>query len=143
VPDETSPVRPRHRLVDLPQIGDDRGWLLVAEEEAQVPFDIRRLFVLHSLPEGANRGHHAHREQHQFLMFLAGGCEVVVDDGRVQHSVTLESCSKALYAPPMLWLELRNFLPGSICAVLVSGPYDEADYIRDRAEYRRLIGTGA
>jgi hypothetical protein len=120
-------------------IGDDRGWLLVAEEEAQVPFDIRRIFVLHSLPEGANRGHHAHREQHQFLMMLSGGCEVIVDDGRLRHSVRLESCSRALYAPPMLWLELRDFQPSSICAVLVSGQYDEADYIRDRTEYQRLI----
>ena len=129
-----------HRLIDLPHIGDERGWLLVAEEQAQVPFDIHRLFVLHSLPEGANRGHHAHREQHQFLILLSGGCEVIVDNGAVRHSVALKTCSKALYAPPMLWLELHNFQPGSICAVLVSGRYDEADYIRDRAEYLKLAG---
>ena len=143
MPDEVplAGVSARHRLIDLLDIGDERGWLLVAEEQAQVPFDIHRLFVLHSLPEGASRGHHAHREQHQFLILLSGGCQVIVDDGAARHSVALETCSKALYAPPMLWLELRDFQPGSICAVLVSGRYDETDYIRDRTEFLKLAGT--
>lgn len=96
------------------------------------------MFVLHSIAEGASRGHHAHREQHQFVVLLSGGCEIIVDDGHTRHSIILDDCSKALYAPPMLWLELRDFQPNSICAVLVSGLYDESDYIRDRMEFESL-----
>lgn len=112
--------------------------LLVAQAHAAVPFDIKRLFVLYALPEGARRGYHAHREQHQFVVMLAGACEVVVDNGDTRETVLLARPSTALYAPPMLWLELGSFTPGAVCAVLTSGEYDEADYIRDRAEFEAL-----
>lgn len=130
--------RPVHRLVDLPEIGDETGYVLIAQAEAQVPFDIRRLFVLHRLPEGGTRGHHAHRAQHQLLIMLAGRCEAVVDDGVTRTAVTLDDPARALYLPPMLWLELGAFSAGAICAVLTSGDYDPADYVRDRAEFEAL-----
>ena len=31
----------------------------------------------------------------------------------------------------MVWRELDNFSSGSVCLVLASEPYDEADYFRD------------
>ena len=43
----------------------------------------------------------------------------------------------------MLWLELGDFAPGSICTVLTSGAYDEADYIRDRDEFEQLTSQQA
>jgi len=134
------PERPAHRLIDLPDIGDEDGYVLVAQAEAQVPFDIRRLFVLHRLPEGAVRGHHAHRAQHQFLIMLAGRCEAVIDDGARRTTLSLDDPTRALYLPPMLWLELGGFTSGSVCAVLTSGDYDPADYVRDRAEFEALAG---
>ncbi|MES2096948.1 MAG: FdtA/QdtA family cupin domain-containing protein [Pseudomonadota bacterium] len=130
--------RPRHRLVAMPVIGDERGLLLFAETRAQVPFDIERLFVLFDLPDGAHRGAHAHRRQHQFLMMLAGSCTVTVDDGLSRTTVPLDSPSTALYVPPMLWLDLADFAAGSICGVLTSGVYDATDYIRDRVEFNQL-----
>ena len=36
----------------------------------------------------------------------------------------------------MIWRELDNFSSGSVCLVLASSPYDEADYFRD---YRRFL----
>jgi UDP-2-acetamido-3-amino-2,3-dideoxy-glucuronate N-acetyltransferase len=133
-------VRPTHRLVSLPDIGDEHGFILVAQAHAQVPFDIKRLFVLHRVAEGATRGFHAHRAQHQLLIMLAGRCRIVVDDGTDRTEVALDRPSLALHAPPMLWLELDDFSNGAICAVLTSGDYDPADYIRDRAEFDLLAG---
>jgi hypothetical protein len=37
--------------------------------------------------------------------------------------------------PPMIWRELVNFSSGSVCMVLASAPYDEADYYRDYDEF--------
>ena len=128
----------KHRLLEVPTIGDVRGKLLVAQANDAVPFDIKRLFVLYALPPGASRGYHAHREQHQFLMMLAGACDIIIDDGVAREMVTLNHPSMALYAPPMLWLELSNFTSDAICAVLTSGEYDEVDYIRDRSEFELL-----
>jgi hypothetical protein len=37
----------------------------------------------------------------------------------------------------MIWRELDNFSSGSVCMVLASNLYDEADYIRDYADFER------
>jgi hypothetical protein len=41
--------------------------------------------------------------------------------------------------PPGLWREIDNFSSGSICLVLASHPYNEADYIREYNEYLGYI----
>ena len=84
------------------------------------------------------RGGHAHRAQHQLLMLTAGACTVSIDNGESVSSVRLDRPNHLLYAPPMLWLDLANFSSGAVCQVLASGIYDEADYIRDQAEFCRL-----
>jgi hypothetical protein len=40
----------------------------------------------------------------------------------------------------MTWLTIRALTSGAVCLVLSSDHYDEADYIRDRTEFDRLIG---
>ena len=44
-----------------------------------------------------------------------------------------------LYVCPMIWRELDNFSSGSVCLVLASEPYDEADYLRDFDEFRTTV----
>jgi hypothetical protein len=41
----------------------------------------------------------------------------------------------------MIWRYLDNFSSGSVCMVMASAPYDEADYIRDRQEYLHAVGA--
>jgi len=35
-----------------------------------------------------------------------------------------------------------NFDPGTVCLVVASAEYDEADYIRDYEQYRCLVSAG-
>ena len=44
-----------------------------------------------------------------------------------------------LYIPPMVWRELENFSSGSVAMVLASDFYDEADYLREHAEFTRAV----
>jgi hypothetical protein len=129
-----------HRLIDLPQHLDLRGALTFAQEADQIPFPVKRFFALHDIPPGASRGGHAHREQHQFLIMMSGAAMVTVDDGAARDTVRLERPNQALYAPPMLWLELGDFTPGAICMILTSDTYRETDYVRDWQEFLRLTG---
>lgn len=131
------------QLIDLPVFTDGRGSLGVVEEGAAAPFPIRRLFYLFDIEAGAKRGHHAHREQHQLLIMMTGRCRALADDGFHRCEFNLTSARQALYAPPMNWLELTDFSPGAVCAVLTSDRFDEGDYVRDYAEFRRLAGSGA
>jgi hypothetical protein len=39
----------------------------------------------------------------------------------------------------MIWRELDNFSSGSVCMVLASNLYNEADYYRDYQEYLRAV----
>jgi oxalate decarboxylase/phosphoglucose isomerase-like protein (cupin superfamily) len=128
-----------HTLLELPKVRDSRGMLTFAQG-ANLPFAVRRLFMLYDLTPGTARGGHAHRGQHQLVFLMHGSAQVVIDNGKGRESVTLDRPSMALYAPPMLWLELSEFTPCATCAVLSSGDYDESDYVRDYAEFLKLAG---
>lgn len=134
--------RPCHRLVEIPARHDARGILHFAQEPQHIPFTVRRIFYLHHMPAGSSRGGHAHRRQHQFLVMLAGSASIAIDDGRSRQQLTLNDPGTALYCPPMLWLDLGQFSADALCLVLTSDVYDEADYIRDAGEFRRLAAAG-
>jgi hypothetical protein len=123
------------RLVDLPQITDQRGNLTVVEGDETIPFAIARVYWLYDVPGGAQRGGHAHRELEQFIVSASGSFDVVVDDGTVSNRFHLNRSHSGLYVPRMIWRELENFSSGSVCLVLASAPFDEADYYRDYEEF--------
>jgi hypothetical protein len=120
-----------YQHVGLQLIRDARGSLLIAEAQRHIPFAVKRVFAIYDVTEGASRGGHAHRTQEQFLMIVAGDCTATIDDGRSRAVVQLKRGSEGLYVPARHWLELAQFSAGAVCVVLASGPYDEADYIRD------------
>lgn len=122
-------------IVTLPRITNPKGNLTAIEEHVHVPFDIRRVYYLYDVPGGENRGGHAHRALEQFIIAVSGSFEVVLDDGNSRRSYFLNRSYYGLYVPPMLWRELENFSSGSVCLVLASEPYDEADYIREYDEF--------
>lgn len=130
-----------HKLIDLPLRSDNRGSLGFAQEGDQIPFPVKRIFYIYNIPQGGSRAGHAHREQHQYLIMLSGSCQVKIDDGLERAAVVLNSPQVALYAPPLLWLDIDGFSVGSICLVLTSDLYDERDYVRDYAEFKRLTAT--
>ncbi|MDB5408035.1 MAG: hypothetical protein JWL84_2947 [Rhodospirillales bacterium] len=124
-------------LVMLPRITDERGCLSFAESGRHVPFDIRRVYYIYGLSEGAARGGHAHRECERVLIPIAGEFVVWMDDGRQRRRVVLDDPAVGLYVPAMVWLDLTDFQPGSVCLALASALYSEADYIRDYPTFKR------
>jgi len=130
-----------YRVIDLPKITDPRGNLTFIESDRHVPFEIKRVFYLYDVPTGNDRGAHAHKELHQFLICLAGSFDVTLDDGTKKSTVHLNRPWKGLHIPPMIWAAEVNFDPGSICLVLVSELFDEADYYRDYNEFLKAVGN--
>lgn len=119
------------KIVELPKIVDARGNLTFIEGNNHIPFDVKRVFYLYDVPTAADRGAHAHKELHQFLVCLSGSFDVSIDDGSTKDIVHLNRPWKGLHIPPMIWASEINFDPGSICLVLASALYDENDYYRD------------
>jgi hypothetical protein len=128
------------RLISLPKIVDPRGNLTFIEGGQHIPFDIQRVYYLYDVPGGADRGSHAHRTLHQFIVAMSGSFDVVLDDGARSHRFHLNRSYFGLYSCPMMWRHLDNFSSGAVCMVLASAKYDENDYIRDRTQFIRAVG---
>jgi dTDP-4-dehydrorhamnose 3,5-epimerase-like enzyme len=123
------------RIIDLPKIADPRGNLTFVEPGRHVPFDIQRVYYLYDVPGGAERGGHAHKQLSQLIVAMSGSFDVLLDDGRQKQRFHLNRSWYGLYVVPMVWRELDNFSSGSVCMVLASNRYDEADYYRDYQQF--------
>ncbi|KMQ51585.1 hypothetical protein CHISP_1593 [Chitinispirillum alkaliphilum] len=122
------------KYLDIPRVEDPRGNLAFVQN-IQIPFPIKRVYYLYDVPGGASRGGHAHIECEAILIALNGSFDVVLDDGFSRKSFHLNRAFRGLYLPTMIWRELENFSSGSVCLVLASTFYDEAEYIRDYDEF--------
>jgi len=123
------------RLIELPKISDPRGNLTFVEGGNHIPFDIKRVYYLYDVPGGSDRGAHAHKNLHQFVVAMSGSFDIVLDDGERQRRFHLNRSYYGLYICPMMWRKLDNFSSGGVCMVLASAPYSEDDYIRDHDEF--------
>jgi hypothetical protein len=125
------------QILDLPKIHDPRGNLTFIEGHVHVPFDIKRVYYLYDVPGGSERGGHAHKNLHQFIVAMSGSFDVLLDDGQNKKRVHLNRSYNGLYICPMIWRELDNFSSGAVCMVLASMKYDEDDYYREYPEFMR------
>jgi hypothetical protein len=123
------------KIIELPKISDPRGNLSFIESDRHVPFDIQRVYYLYDVPGGSDRGSHAHKNLHQFIVAMSGSFDVVLDDGRETKRFHLNRSYYGLYVCPMMWRDLDNFSSGAVCMVLASAYYDVTDYIRNYSDF--------
>lgn len=119
------------RIIDLPKISDPRGNLTFIENSNHIPFDIKRVYYLYDVPGGSERGSHAHKSLHQFIVAMSGSFDIELDDGRNKKRFHLNRSHYGLYVCPMMWRQLDNFSSGAVCMVLASELYSVHDYHRD------------
>ena len=91
---------------------------------------MKRVYYVYDIPGGESRGGHAHRQQQEFIIAASGSFDVILDDGTLKQRFHLNRSYYGIYVPEMTWRELENFSTGSVCLVLASELYDEADYLR-------------
>ena len=125
-------------LIELSKHHHEKGNITVVENNFTVPFDVRRTYYLYDIPGGESRGAHAHKSCHQFIIAASGSFEVFLDDGENKRTVLLNRPYYGLHVPPGIWAAQQSFSSGSICLVLASENYDEADYIRDYEEFLKI-----
>ena len=126
-------------LFNLPKIYDIRGNLTFIENQKHIPFEIKRVFYLYDVPAGESRAGHALKECQQFLIAVSGSFDVTVDDGRIKTRFTMNRPYIGLYVPALCWRELDNFSSSSVCLVLASEFYDEAGYIYDYEDFKKVV----
>ena len=134
---------PAPHLIEFPKLGAPGiGYISVGENAKDpLPFAVQRVFWTYYTPESIVRGRHAHHTTEQVLIAVAGRITVTTElaDGTIQ-AFRLEDPNVGLYVPPNAWHTMQ-YSHSAVQLVLASGAYDEADYIRDYEEFRRVWGA--
>lgn len=125
-------------IIEMDKHHHESGNITVVENGKTVPFDVRRAYYLYDVPGGEVRGGHGHKELFQLIVAASGSFNVILDDGCVKRTFTLNRPYQGLFIVPGIWRELDNFSSGSVCLVLASLPYDETDYIREYDEFLKF-----
>jgi dTDP-4-dehydrorhamnose 3,5-epimerase-like enzyme len=118
-------------VIELPKIHNRAGNITPVSSCIEIPFDIKRVYYLYDVPGGETRGGHAHKQLQQLIVAASGSFDVVLDDGVIKKTVTLNRPNYGLYVPPGIWRDLNNFSSGAVLLVLASEKYTEEDYIRE------------
>ena len=128
------------RMLELPERGDERGNLVIAEAGSDIPFEIKRVFYIYGSDPDVVRGWHANRVSEFVLINVAGSSKVRVLDGEGNEIVySLNRPKTGIYLPSMVWKEMYDFSPDSVLLVLASTHYDETEYVRDLDEYKKMV----
>ena len=124
-------------ILEIDKHHNARGNISVVENGITVPFDVKRVYYLYDVPGGESRGGHAHKKLQQFIVAASGSFDVILDDGELKRTFTLNRPYQGLLVVPGIWREINNFSSGSVCLVLASTGYDEEDYIRDYEVFKK------
>lgn len=123
------------RIIELPKFLDERGNLSFAQNNTQIPFEIKRTYWIYDVPGGEERGSHAERENEELIIAMSGSFDITVDDGQNKKTLTLNRSHYGLYIPKGIWRDISNFSTNSLALEFGSIPYDANDYIRDYDEF--------
>jgi hypothetical protein len=122
-------------VIELAKMQNRAGNITPVTNHIEIPFDIKRIFYIYDIPGGEDRGAHAHKVCHQFLIAASGSFEIELNDGILKRTVMLNRPYFGLHIPPGIWAAEKGFSSGAICLVLTSHGYDANDYVRSYDEY--------
>lgn len=126
------------KCIEIPKTDYDKGTYGILEN-GTLPFEIKRVYYLHDIPSNSRRGGHAHKQQLEFLIPVAGSFDVILKNNKNKETIHLNRPDIGLLIGINTWRELENFSAGAVCLVLSSAEYDEEDYIRNYKEFLKYI----
>lgn len=130
-----------YKVIDFPDLGDERGNLVVIEGSEAIPFEIKRVFYIYGSDATVKRGQHANLESEFVLINVSGTSKVRIDNGFGETVIELNRPRMGLYIPKMIWKDMYDFSEDSVLLVLASTHYNSNEYIRDYKRYLELLGV--
>lgn len=124
------------KLIDLKEISDERGSMIVAESAFQIPFEVKRLFYIYNVEPDAIRGDHANLFSEFVMICLKGNVKIWLSDGKNEIEYNLNDKSKALYMNKMIWKRMHSFSNDALLLCLTNTHYDSNEYIRNFSEFK-------
>ncbi len=123
-------------LVDVPTFTDERGAISVLDKE--LPFQVGRVFWLHHIKDGKDRGAHALLDSSEIMVAVHGSFIVDLDDTINKISVLLDDPSKGLMIRPGVWFRTHSYKEDGVSLILAEEEYARDKYTYDYEEYKRL-----
>ena len=126
-------------IVNYDKIGSPAlGYITIAEQQRNVPFDIKRVYWTYYTPQDVVRGGHAHKNLQQMIFAVSGTITFNTEDleGK-KETFVLDHPSKGLYLPNLIWRNI-HFTHSAVLLCLASELYEEKDYFRSYNEFLKL-----
>jgi|688.fasta_scaffold922531_1 hypothetical protein len=128
-----------YSIIPVKTIVDKNSTLNVLENWDIYGFAPRRIFFINNLSANSLRGGHAHKSCIQILLVIQGEIELYLDNGFDKINLILKPNTDAIKIMPYIWAEQRYIQPSSILCVIASESFNENEYIRDLAEFKKLL----
>ena len=123
-------------LIDIPTFTDERGAISVMDKE--LPFQVRRVFWLHNIAEGKDRGAHALLDSNEIIVAVHGSFIVDLDDTKNKTSILLDNPNKGLIIRPGIWFRTHSYKDDGVSLILAEEEYARDKYTYDYEEFKRL-----
>lgn len=123
-------------VVDVPTFTDERGAISVLDKE--LPFQVKRVFWLHHIHEGKDRGAHALLDSSEIIVAVHGSFIIDLDDTISKRSVLLDDPSKGLIIRPGIWFRTHSYKEEGVSLILAEEEYARDKYTYDYEEFKRL-----
>jgi len=129
-----------YTILNFPRVTDNRGSLTYINNLKEIPFEIKRVFMVSGVPQGLSRGGHAHKILQEVLIPLNGSFCVEVTNGINCAEIHLSDDDAGILIPPSSWRVVTKYSPRAICLSLCSQEFDASDYIHDWQEFKNYYG---
>ena len=123
-------------LINIPTFEDKRGSISVMDKE--LPFAIKRVFWLHHIKEGADRGSHALLEGSEIIISVHGKFIVDLDDSVNTKSIILDNPYMGLIIKPGIWFRTHSYENDGVSLILASEEYNRDRYTYNYDEFIKL-----
>lgn len=123
-------------LIEIPTFTDERGAISVMDKE--LPFQVRRVFWLHHIADGKDRGEHALLDSTEIIVAVHGSFVVDLDDTVSKTSVLLDSPDKGLVIRPGVWFRTHSYKNDGVSLILAEEEYARNKYTYDYEEFKML-----
>ena len=122
--------------VNIPTFTDDRGSITVMDKE--LPFRVKRVFWLHHIVGGKDRGAHALLDSSEIMVAIHGSFIVDLDDNVNKTSLLLDSPEKGLLIRPGIWFRTHSYKEDGVSLIIAEEEYSLSKYTNDYEEYKKL-----
>ncbi len=123
--------------LNLDKIGNSSlGFITVAENLINIPFEIKRVYWTYFTPQDVMRGGHAHKNLEQVIFAVSGTIEFNTEDKKGnKETFILDNPTRGIYLPKLVWRDIK-FSHNAVLLCLASELYSENDYFRNYEDFK-------